>query len=1329
MAQPLPQDPTAFRRHPLVRWVEHALSVERAEGQLRRRVPKRVDTVVRDLAQALEVPADRAEELLWGVLELGQKLGIFAFKLHQFISQSPEVFATLEPPEARRLGLRPQIVDGLPLFPLRFCRGCGQEYYLAQLTEERLVPNWEEGEEGESGYVALALGELAEFERPEEWVGPDGRVRAPWRDRLPRKLWVLPNGTLSTMGAPDALPVWWQGPRFWVCLRCGRTYTERETEYRKLSRLASEGRAMATTVLATALLRHAAALAEPTRAKLLCFTDNRQDASFQAGHFNDFVQTAVLRAALYAALQRHGELRFDRVAREVVRASGLRLVDVAKEPRLTEESPSAKDVWETFEALTEYRLYQDLRRGWRVVQPNLEEVGLIRVDYLGLEDFAADDRRWRDLPGLAHLPPAQRVEILRAVLDYFRRKGALDAPVLSDDALSRLERRVRQHLNEFWGFDADEPAGSRVLERPTGLRVGPRTHLARLLARFLDLRTEAQRGEVLAALFERLAQWGYLRAGLGRNGERVYYLNAAMLVWRLGTGEDAPRSAPVNAFFRNLYREAARELVELEAREHTAQVVAPGERLRRERRFRWSAEDQQDPTLGRRLPLLVCTPTLELGIDIADLDMVFLRNVPPTPANYAQRSGRAGRQGQAGLILTFCGAEHNHDQYFFHHPEEMVSGRVRAPRLDFHNPDLLRAHIQAEWLAEVGLPLGQSLENVIDLNAYPELPLQDWVRRDLQLRPERLQALRERLRRVFQDLEKELGPSGWFSPQWVEQVVDQAPQEFDRAFERWRELYRAATRLRERARYMEDHAPSLKAQTEAKRLQEEARRQLNLLLQRHVAREESDFYPYRYLASEGFLPGYNFPALPVRAWVPRGEGEYIARPRFLALTEFAPEAVVYHEGAKWRVAEFQTPPGGLAERFSQKRRCLRCGALAEPHEDQCPSCRTLLDPSTGEWLDLLELPNVRLERSERITCEEEERYRRGFRVEVAFRLGPAERVQEAIVRDPQGVLARLRYAPAATLFLINRGVRNDPVPGFLVDLHQGSFPRDSEEWTSETRRVSLLVHNTRNLLFLHLAPPQWRADPVVEISLAYALKRALEKTYHLEERELAVEVIGQGEHRALLFYEEAEGGVGALRRLVEEPQALAEAAAEALRTCHFHEDTGEDLSDAHAACYECLLSYENHEELPHLNRLRIREILLRLSQATVELSGPTRTREQQYQWLLDRIDPRSSLEREFLEFLYRGGFRLPEGAQHRVASAGAVADFFYPPNVLVFCDGPDHDRPDQQERDRRQRELLRLLGYRVVSIRYNEPFASQVARYPEVFGPGRDTVSRPGEEG
>lgn len=178
-----------------------------------------------------------------------------------------------------------------------------------------------------------------------------------------------------------------------------------------------------------------------------------------------------------------------------------------------------------------------------------------------------------------------------------------------------------------------------------------------------------------------------------------------------------------------------------------------------------------------------------------------------------------------------------------------------------------------------------------------------------------------------------LSAAPWFTEDWLDRVLAEAPQEFDRAFDRWRELYRAATQQLLEATQALLKARKAEDQQRANRLQQEALRQRNLLLQIDVQREESDFYPYRYLASEGFLPGYNFPALPVRAWVPRGEGEFIARPRALALREFAPGNIIYHEGAKWEVMAFQAPPGGLDERRRRQRLCYTCGAFCEPTLD------------------------------------------------------------------------------------------------------------------------------------------------------------------------------------------------------------------------------------------------------------------------------------------------------------------------------------------------------------------------------------------------------------
>ncbi len=98
-------------------------------------------------------------------------------------------------------------------------------------------------------------------------------------------------------------------------------------------------------------------------------------------------------------------------------------------------------------------------------------------------------------------------------------------------------------------------------------------------------------------------------------------------------------------------------------------------------RRRWRARTARSARTGsaaRDLPLLFCSPTMELGVDIAQLNVVNMRNVPPTPANYAQRSGRAGRGGQPALVYTYCAGRSPHDQYYFRRPGQMVAGRGDA---------------------------------------------------------------------------------------------------------------------------------------------------------------------------------------------------------------------------------------------------------------------------------------------------------------------------------------------------------------------------------------------------------------------------------------------------------------------------------------------------------------------------------------------------------------------------------------------------------------------------------------------------------------------------
>lgn len=351
---------------------------------------------------------------------------------------------------------------------------------------------------------------------------------------------------------------------------------------------------------------------------------------------------------------------------------------------------------------------------------------------------------------------------------------------------------------------------------------------------------------------------------------------------------------------------------------------------------------------SRPINVLVCTPTMEMGIDIGSLSGVMLRGFPRTKANALQRLGRAGRtSGNAFNIILARGSAH--DRYFWDEPSRYFNAQVTAPGCKFRTKDFLRRHFNA-YLLDL---YSQELDNkpypkkadIQEGRSFRDHPAWQGLKgflanADIPRLADTFMAavsngqidIDAKERRELAEALIEVGLRGEF---W--QAIDRALIAQDRKLKA----------SRDKSRSLDDAEPNLSDEERKSDLMASHKQQQT----KSRERVSGGDYIFSVLADQGVLPNYAFPAASVtfsgHVFAEDKDSDRrkpivreLTRPPLAALAELAPNQAFYTEGFKIPIVRIERDKANAPQVVI----CTVCGSATplatEIAEDrtECPRC-------------------------------------------------------------------------------------------------------------------------------------------------------------------------------------------------------------------------------------------------------------------------------------------------------------------------------------------------------------------------------------------------------
>jgi len=1257
-------------------------------------------------------------------------------------------------------------VEGGVLYrlPVTTCTTCGQHYFVHHLDDFELTSRgpgggraeggsrvWEALDDSQGGDRVVLLDRLigSDDEGTEKthplyfcrWCGamhPDrpAQCRACGRDEALVELQAVESGDKHRGYLTS-------------CLACGSPGRPWGSDYREPARPVRAVTVSDVHVLAQNMLEGA------ERKRLLVFTDNRQDAAFQAGWMRDHARRFRLRSVMMQEIPEDGLSVGDLVVR----------LDERFEEDDALSRALAPEVWQVHrkeaggtaharerERFLRIQVFRELTTALKQ-QTGLEPWGRIRVDYAGLKPDLPFIERWAQSPDI---PADGLVEGIAAIVDnYRRRKFLLDREggiftrhwregdrevqrgympawkgvpkglklrrAASDDKgrvtqlISRRGVTLARDAVQKWGVPKDD--ANVFLEELWDL-------LENHLELLVPVTLKWSGGNVIpqtAGVRQIDADKVTIRPHRGRwvcqtcrrSQLRPTPRNACMAYRCNGTlefEEEDPENYDLVALDENFTM--------IRPREHSGQV--PNER-REELEHLFKGQ-------GERVNTLVATPTLELGVDIGLLDTVLLRNVPPRPANYWQRVGRAGRRHRLSVNVTYARPT-THDRSYFQDPEKLLGGRVEPPRFNLKNDLMVAKHVHAtlltrlHQLADPAGPLGdydqQEVADALE-HAFPPRIRTYLFDEHGNVRPDLydVSPLKTVISKHLDDLTRTVEAT--FAERWPEEdretvepdrlreIVESTAddlQEVVRTLKGRRDwALRQMQRLddvRRRKGTLERDEEALRDRCERliKRFKGQTRRQLR-------EREGyDDTVTYSVLAAEGFLPGYGLERGSVIAtadvpWYVGMSDFHLSRPAAVAVREYVPGNMIYANG----------------HRFVP--RYFRLSAEDPVHFEVDPAHEAVKEVGGGpddgvatlgeRALAAVPISDVELRHSSHIKDEEDYR----FQLSVALYGEERGRHGQGVAYDWGG--RDIQFRQSVHLRLVNVG------PDRLVQGGELGYPicgvcGQSASPLSSDRQLDHFAEQ-------HEDRCNWRgdrlglyADIVVDAlsfpdcadreegySLAEAVRAGMAQVLEMERDDDAeVLVIGQSglETVHAVLFDPMPGGSGLLEQATDRWDEVIQAAREIVEECP---------GACERSCVDCLRTYRNAYYHRHLDRRRaVEAIVARGSELEVAHDIPERIPKQSG----DEEEPGVNVaEQRLRRMLKRAGF--PEPEWHRRIDLGRAQgwtepDCFWPgeheyePGICLYLDGLSehiHGNPETAQKDRRIREELRSRHYDVLEV-------------------------------